>query len=115
MNRQVLRGRVVRPDAVLDDGVVVVEGDRITFVGPVDQLDGALAEPVGTLLPGLVDIHCHGGGGASFTLGDEAAGLVRGGAPPRAGHHVRGRERGDRQPGPDARDRARRGGRRSPR
>ena len=71
MSRHVLRGRVVLPDAVLEDGVVVVDDDRITLVGPADELGDALPQPLGTLIPGLVDVHCHGGGGASFTLGDD--------------------------------------------
>ncbi len=77
----VLRGRVVTPDAVIDDGVVVVEGERITWVGraggattpadlPPDLADVVSAAPAPaagtTLLPGLVDLHDHGGGGASF-------------------------------------------------
>jgi N-acetylglucosamine-6-phosphate deacetylase len=68
----VLRGRVVTPDAVLDDGTVVVRGDRIAWVGPAEQAvaAGFAAVPppiVGTtLLPGLVDLHNHGGGGAGF-------------------------------------------------
>lgn len=72
MNKQVLRGRVVTPGEVLDDGVIVVDGDRIDFVGPVRDFGGGeLPDPLGTLLPGLVDAHCHGGGGASFTVGRE--------------------------------------------
>jgi N-acetylglucosamine-6-phosphate deacetylase len=55
---------------VIEDGLVVMDGDRISWVGPVTEApDGALppAPPPGTtLLPGLVDVHCHGGGGASF-------------------------------------------------
>lgn len=83
----VLRGRVVTPDAVLHDGAVAVEGDRIVWVGPagaaareVPDLAAAVAAaeapPRGTtLLPGLVDLHNHGGGGASFpdaTTADDA-------------------------------------------
>lgn len=71
-----LTGRVVTPSAVLDDGAVVVQGDRIAWVGRRADLAGApspLAEatpphgwlPGRTLLPGLVDVHCHGGAGAS--------------------------------------------------
>ena len=66
---QVLRGRVVTPAGVLADGVVVVEGTRIAWVGPADQAPAGLALPPAgpcTYLPGLVDIHCHGGGGAGF-------------------------------------------------
>jgi len=69
---QVLRGRVVTPTGVHDDGLVVVAGDRITDIGPVTAYDGGqrLPDPVGLVLPGLVDIHCHGGGGSAITSGD---------------------------------------------
>ncbi len=66
----VLRGRVVTPAGVVEDGAVVVEGDRIAWVGPADEVPGghgAAAAATGrTILPGLVDLHCHGGGGAGF-------------------------------------------------
>jgi len=73
----VLRGRVVQSDHVIEDGAVVIEGDRIVWVGAVATATApaALAEAVAaapaprpgtTLLPGLVDLHNHGGGGASF-------------------------------------------------
>ncbi len=63
-----LRGRVVLPDDVLPDGVVAVEGDRIVFAGPTSEYAAShpaapLSDPSGTILPGLVDVHCHGGGG----------------------------------------------------
>jgi len=70
---RVLRGRVVTPSAVVDDGAVAWEGERITWVGPADDAPDALRDAVtaavpvdGYVLPGLVDLHCHGGGGASF-------------------------------------------------
>lgn len=63
--------RVVSGDEVLDPGWLRVEGDRITEVGggltsasDVTDLGGAW------LVPGFVDIHVHGGGGASFCDGD---------------------------------------------
>ena len=70
-----LRGRVVTPESVIDDGVVEVDGDRIVAVLPAsawnDEHPGTtLPDPMGTLLPGLVDMHCHGGGGARFTTTD---------------------------------------------
>lgn len=68
-----LRGRVVTPLAVIDDGIVVVDGDTIVFAGPAAEAgragwpDAPEARPVPlTLLPGLVDLHNHGGGGAGF-------------------------------------------------
>ena len=88
--RLLLTGRVVGPHRVVTDGAVAVEGGRVAYAGPVAGLppgwDAATA-PRGwrdgqTLLPGLVDIHCHGGGGGEF--GPDAAGAARA-----ADHHHR--------------------------
>lgn len=55
----------MKGDEVIDDGVVVVEGDRITAVGR----RGEVTIPAGarsfdakgaTIIPGLVDVHAHG-------------------------------------------------------
>ncbi|WP_068263325.1 N-acetylglucosamine-6-phosphate deacetylase [Janibacter limosus] len=62
--------RIVTPGRTLAPGWVRVESDRIDEVGegsPHSPADGHLT---GTLVPGFVDVHCHGGGGASFTVGD---------------------------------------------
>nr|WP_296775268.1 N-acetylglucosamine-6-phosphate deacetylase [Rhodococcus sp. (in: high G+C Gram-positive bacteria)] len=62
-----LRGRVVTADAVIEDGVVVVDGDTISWVGSADAALGERPPATDTtILPGLVDLHCHGGAGASF-------------------------------------------------
>ncbi|MDH2414081.1 amidohydrolase family protein [Nocardioides sp. CER19] len=66
----VLRGRLVTP-TYDGPGEVLVEDDRIAAVTHLDPGDGsgtgASDDPV--ILPGLVDVHCHGGGGAAFTSG----------------------------------------------
>ncbi|MFF0852168.1 N-acetylglucosamine-6-phosphate deacetylase [Streptomyces sp. NPDC003280] len=64
--------RVVLPTEVVDDGRVAVEGTRITAAGPADAVSApAGAEVIDVsghwLVPGFVDIHNHGGGGASFS------------------------------------------------
>lgn len=64
----VVRGRVVTPQAVLDDGVVRVVDGRVSAVDA--PVDGDPPSSDAWVLPGLVDLHCHGGGGASFTSGD---------------------------------------------
>ncbi|MBA2446285.1 MAG: N-acetylglucosamine-6-phosphate deacetylase [Nocardioidaceae bacterium] len=86
--RQILRGRVVTPSDVIDDGVVVIGGDRLVYVGPAGDLPAGLCdlEPpqqVGTVLPGLVDIHCHGGGGHTLATDDVAEARAA------AAHHLR--------------------------
>lgn len=57
--------RVVLPSGIVDDGRVIVEGTRIAEQCPED------AEVIDVrdhwLVPGFVDIHNHGGGGASFS------------------------------------------------
>ncbi|WP_367322273.1 N-acetylglucosamine-6-phosphate deacetylase [Streptomyces sp. HUAS ZL42] len=69
--------RVVLPTGIVDGGRVIVEGTRIAGSAPED------AEVVDVrghwLVPGFVDIHNHGGGGASFTSGtvDEVLNGVR--------------------------------------
>ena len=71
----VLRGRVVTPAGVLADGVLAVDGGLVTWVGPAAAWppDRPPPPPSGrTLLPGLVDVHCHGGGGHGFPDADRA-------------------------------------------
>lgn len=76
--RLTIRGRIVSDGTVLDDGIVAVEDDRIEYAGPSSEFDeagfGGKAVPVpdGTLLlPGLVDLHCHGAAGVDFPSADE--------------------------------------------
>lgn len=73
---QALRARrVITPDREIADGWVSVRGDRIVGVGqglpPADVV--ATDQPYAVLVPGLVDLHNHGGGGASFSEGAPAA------------------------------------------
>ncbi|MEE1755649.1 N-acetylglucosamine-6-phosphate deacetylase [Streptomyces sp. SP18CS02] len=79
-DRKVLAGaRVVLPTGIVDNGRVIVENGRITGSGPADAAAGS---PAGAatdapaldlsghwIVPGFVDMHNHGGGGASFTSG----------------------------------------------
>jgi N-acetylglucosamine-6-phosphate deacetylase len=71
--RTVLAGaRVVLPSGVVEGGRITVEGTRIAAdTGPVPQpADVTVDLTAGhTVVPGFVDIHNHGGGGASFTSG----------------------------------------------
>ena len=74
-DRALLPGRVVLPDEVVADGLVAVEQGAIAYAGPRASLphgwdveqDSPKGWPPGlTLLPGLVDLHCHGGNGGEF-------------------------------------------------
>lgn len=74
----VLTGTLISDGAACPDSVVAVLGDRIVYAGPrtgfeasdlpdaeeVDLPDGS------SILPGLVDLHCHGAAGGDFPAGD---------------------------------------------
>ncbi|MFV0462870.1 MAG: N-acetylglucosamine-6-phosphate deacetylase [Nostocoides sp.] len=64
-----LRGQVVLPDRVIDDGVVIITGDELSWVGPAERVPATGELPPASadrILPGLVDLHNHGGGGVGF-------------------------------------------------
>jgi N-acetylglucosamine-6-phosphate deacetylase len=73
MTALALAGRLVTTAGVLDDGVLEVRVDAtIGYVGPASGWSGPAPEPVDTVAPGYVDIHCHGGGGHTATSADPA-------------------------------------------
>ncbi|MFS8098301.1 N-acetylglucosamine-6-phosphate deacetylase [Lentzea alba] len=64
-------GRVVTPSGVLEQGWVSVRDGRIVAVGEGVAPEGPTTDVSGcTIVPGFVDIHCHGGGGDAFTSSD---------------------------------------------
>ena len=90
--RTVLLGSVVTPDRVVPDGAVAVAEGRIAFAGERRELSpgwAAVTPPVGwrsdcLLLPGLVDLHCHGGNGYEFGAHVDSSRIAA------AYHHGRG-------------------------
>lgn len=84
-DERALRGRVVTRDRVIEDGAVVLAGATIAWVGEAAAAAAAghgpavdaAPEHAGYVLPGLVDLHCHGGGGASFPDAETAEDAVR--------------------------------------
>jgi N-acetylglucosamine-6-phosphate deacetylase len=70
-NELILRGRVVTGSMDVADGVVAVDGGRITYVGPAADFAGPGSPDAADriLLPGLVDLHCHGALGSDFSEG----------------------------------------------
>ena len=67
--------RIVTSDGVLEQGWVEVVDERILRVEPglppADRTD-VVELAGGWLVPGFIDIHCHGGGGHDFTKSAEA-------------------------------------------
>src|SRR5487761_1334501 len=68
-----IRGAI--PTAGLADGVLAVDDGVITRVEPAEPA-GPARTAATVLLPGLLDIHCHGGGGRSFATTDPAEALA---------------------------------------
>lgn len=77
----VLAGTLISDGAAAADSVVAVADGRIAYAGPRSGFDptpfrGAeeLELPPGSsILPGLVDLHCHGAAGGGFPTGDSHA------------------------------------------
>lgn len=63
--------RVHCPDGTLAGGWLSVSGERISAVGTGTPPAGRHLDLGGAhVVPGFVDVHCHGGGGGSFTSAD---------------------------------------------
>lgn len=78
------QGPLILPDRVLEQGLLRVEGSRITGVWNLEQERSPAPDSKqtvklerGYIAPGLIDLHVHGGGGADFMDGDpEAVGVI---------------------------------------
>jgi hypothetical protein len=73
MTALALAGRLVTTAGILDGGVLEVRLDgTIGYVGAASGWSGPAPQPVDTVAPGYVDIHCHGGGSHTVTSRDPA-------------------------------------------
>jgi N-acetylglucosamine-6-phosphate deacetylase len=84
----VFRGRVVLPDAILDEGVVLCRNGRIAAIQrglDVPRRATAIDAEGGWIVPGFVDIHVHGGAGADYMDGSVEAVKTANGAHLRRG------------------------------
>src|SRR5271170_6762210 len=70
--------RILTPDDEISDGIIVVEGGRITGLGHRDtmRLPPGAADYVATgmtVVPGFIDLHIHGAGGHDVMEADTRA------------------------------------------
>jgi N-acetylglucosamine-6-phosphate deacetylase len=70
--------RILTPEEEISDGIVVVEGSRITALGHRDEIrvPAGAADYVATglaVIPGFVDVHIHGAGGHDVMEGNARA------------------------------------------
>ncbi len=61
-------GKVMTPQGIIDNGSILVEGAKIKAVGKASEIEfageGDVIDAAGKwVLPGFIDIHCHGGMG----------------------------------------------------
>lgn len=62
-----IRGKIVTPEGVLDRGELAIENGRIVQISAAE--DGKPADVDigdGWVVPGFIDLHCHGGAGGDF-------------------------------------------------
>ena len=77
----VLSGTLISDGQATADAVVAVARGRIAYAGPGRGFRAAgfrgarelALPPGGSILPGLIDLHCHGAAGGSFPTGDSRA------------------------------------------
>ncbi|HSN34985.1 MAG TPA: amidohydrolase family protein [Arthrobacter sp.] len=87
----ILAGTLISDGGATADSIVAVAGGRISYAGPRSGFDAAgfrsgvraaagpdhateISLPPGSsLLPGLIDLHCHGAAGGDFPTGDSRA------------------------------------------
>ena len=67
MKTKIINAKIVLPSSVMD-GVLVTDGGIISYVGECydGEYDSIYDAEGAYLLPGFIDIHCHGGGGYDF-------------------------------------------------
>ncbi|WP_306999221.1 N-acetylglucosamine-6-phosphate deacetylase [Amycolatopsis thermophila] len=64
-------GRLALPEGLVEDGWLAVSGGSIAGIGTGTPPPGERIDVGGCyVVPGFVDVHCHGGGGGSFSSGD---------------------------------------------
>ncbi|GAA3022236.1 N-acetylglucosamine-6-phosphate deacetylase [Actinokineospora globicatena] len=76
--RLIAGGRLVTAEGVVDDGWLLVEDGYISALGSGERprADETVEADGAWVVPGFVDIHCHGGGGEPFMSTDPARARV---------------------------------------
>lgn len=84
LERKLIHGTIATDQGLIEGGLLAIEGDRIVYAGRADHFDDpsfdatsinaadVVSVPSGQIvIPGLVDVHNHGGNGGDFPSGDE--------------------------------------------
>ncbi len=78
MRKKVYKGKLILPDRVVEQGIVVINGERIQFAGAESDYTYSGDEETNDysscwLSPGFIDIHVHGNAGFDVMDGTEEA------------------------------------------
>jgi len=67
----IINGRIVTPYGIIENGAILIKGTKIDFVGErLPSVTGNVIDAGGKwILPGFIDIHCHGGMGCDVMDG----------------------------------------------
>jgi N-acetylglucosamine-6-phosphate deacetylase len=67
----IINGRIVTPYGIIENGAILIKGTKIDFVGDKSHsVTGNVIDAGGKwILPGFIDIHCHGGMGCDVMDG----------------------------------------------
>jgi len=71
--RVLAAGALALPSGIVVDGWVVIDGKRVLTAGSGTPPERPSWSVAGLVVPGFVDVHVHGGGGASFDGGSPEA------------------------------------------
>lgn len=69
---KIYNGKIITPYKIINDGCIIVQGDKISYVGDenIQSDDFIEIDAKGLYIsPGFIDIHTHGGGDADFMDG----------------------------------------------
>jgi len=80
--KKLIHGSIVTDHGIIEGGLLAIAGDRIVYAGRADHFDepdfadvdaaNVISVPAGHyVVPGLIDVHNHGGNGGDFPSGNE--------------------------------------------
>ncbi len=74
MKTAIINAKIVTAENVIDNGVCIIDNERISYVGTENSFsDNVIDADSRYLIPGFVDLHCHGGNGFDFMDATEKA------------------------------------------
>ena len=80
MKTVIINAKIVTPETIIENGVCLYENENIEYVGTQMQSADAVIDAKGQyLIPGFIELHCHGGNGLEFmdATEDEYAEIAR--------------------------------------